>query len=89
VRLDTLASGESLSSVQVANRARHLGRRFAGQTLTVGQMYELGVGASRRQIMGICKAGDQGGYGSFDRQHAVMTWYTERLPDPTLDELLD
>jgi three-Cys-motif partner protein len=88
MRLETVASGELLSPTEVANRAAALHRRFAGEQLSVSAMYELGVGASRRQIMDVCRAAERGGYGKYDDKDAVMTWFEDRLPDPTLG-LLD
>lgn len=82
--LDTLHAGETLSQNQRANRAQQLFDRFRGTTITVPEMYELGIGASRVQIMAICRSAEDGGFGTFDAQRSTMNWRSEREPKPVL-----
>jgi three-Cys-motif partner protein len=82
--IDTLFAGDTLSQNQRATRAVQLFERFRGTTTTVPELYELGMGASRTQIMTICRSAQAGGYGAFDAQRSTMTWRKEREPDPVL-----
>jgi three-Cys-motif partner protein len=82
--LDTVASGDQLSSSQRAWRAGTLHSRFRRSILSVQEMYELGAGASRQQIRGICRTAEEGGMGEYDVDLDRMTWFAERKPNPTL-----
>jgi len=73
-----------LSQNERAVRAVQLWERFKGTTTTVPELYELGMGSSRTQIMAICRSAQSGGYGSFDAQRSTMTWRREREPDPVM-----
>jgi three-Cys-motif partner protein len=87
--LDTLLSGEDLGETARANRAVALFERFRGQRTSIAELYELGVGASRRQIRNVCRSAESGGYGEYDERLDTMTWRSERLPNPTLWDLSD
>ena len=82
--IDTLFAGDTLGQNQRATRAVQLFERFRGTTTTVPELYELGMGASRTQIMTICRSAQAGGYGIFDPQRGTMSWRKEREPDPVL-----
>jgi three-Cys-motif partner protein len=84
--LGTLAAGDKLDSAERAGRATALFEQLAGETLSVADMYELGLAVSRGQLVGICRAAEEMGLGKFDDRVGVgrMEWFKERLPDPTL-----
>jgi three-Cys-motif partner protein len=86
-RINTLIAGDRLGQPQRATRAVQLHERFKGTTTTVPELYELGMGASRRQIAEICRSAVDLGLGEFDRGGQSMVWFGERLPDPTLFDL--
>jgi hypothetical protein len=83
-KLDTVLSDEALSTPQRGTRALRLFAQFKGIEVTVQEMYDLGVGASRRQIAGVCRAADEMRLGEFDDRSSRMTWYQDRVPEQGL-----
>ncbi len=81
-RLGTIVAGEHLDQNQRAYLADRFGRQMHGSVVGVAEMYELGLAPSRRQIEMICRAAQERGWGEYDEQRRLMTWYDERLPDP-------
>ena len=83
-KIGTVLSDEGLSTPQRATRALRLFDQFRGTEVTVQEMYDLGVGASRRQITSVCRAAEEMRLGDFDDAASRMTWYEDRVPEQGL-----
>jgi hypothetical protein len=74
-----LFAGRALDEVARAQAAEMLFGRFAGQTLTLAEMYEADTGLDRGQLPVVCEAAADGGYGSWTPDTATMLWSEQRV----------
>jgi three-Cys-motif partner protein len=84
LRAGTIVAGEILTGAQRNKQAKTLWGKYKGETLTVDEMFEMGVGLSRNQIRTTCGAAEEAGYGTFTAANGTMEWFTERLAQPGL-----
>jgi three-Cys-motif partner protein len=84
LRAGTIVAGEILTGTQRDKQAKTLSGKYKGETLTVDEMFAMGVGLSRNQIRTICGAAEEAGYGTFTAANGTMEWFTERLAQPGL-----
>lgn len=83
LKAGTLWAGNSLTKPQRDIAAESLHARFKGETLTVKEMYELGVPYSTVQIRTICTAAVEELYGEWMGQDEFL-WFESRRPAPGL-----
>ena len=89
LRAGTIVAGEILTGAQRDKQAKTFWGKFKGETLTVDEMFAMGVGLSRNQIRTTCGAAEETGYGNFTGANGTMEWFTERLAQPGLTLGLD
>jgi three-Cys-motif partner protein len=89
LRAGTIVAGEILTGPQRGRQAKALAAKYKGETLTVDEMFAMGVGLSRNQIRTTCGAAEEAGYGTFTGTNGSMEWFTERLGQPGLTLGLD
>jgi len=83
--VDTVAGGEALTASHRARAAEELFQRHRGQSVTIDELFDLGVGGySRTQLAVIAREADDRGVATYDETARTIRWLEERRPEVTL-----
>jgi hypothetical protein len=83
--VDTVVGGEALTASHRARAADELFQRHRGQSITIDELFDLGVGGySRAQLAVIAREADDRGVATYDETTKTIRWLDERRPELTL-----
>lgn len=82
LKAGTLIAGDLTTTSEKHKIVKGLHERFAGQRLTIDEMYDAGAGFQKVQLRALCQTAEDLRYGSWTAKNSTLDWFPEREPEP-------